>query len=147
MRWGGRYSYPYRIVLGLLFEAARGTLVPPGTSPRSPALHGPPQTLCPGGGQGNKCQLGGKRYGPRGPKKELRRKAATPVGNRLPKDSHPFKVGNPGGKKRRKLGADRRMSWEIRGPAGGAGKDSGVNIHTQVPVRASWRIFISHRQG
>jgi hypothetical protein len=38
------------------------------------------------------------------------------------------------------------MRWEISGPAGGAGKDSGLNSNTQVLMQASLRIFIGNWQ-
>ena len=63
------------------------------------------------------------------------------MGNWPTQDSHQFKARDPGGRKGRKLGANCRMSWEISGPAGGAGKDSGVNINSPVLVQASLRIF------
>lgn len=48
------------------------------------------------------------------------------MGNWLRQDSHQLKASNPGGRKGRRLGANCRMSWEISGPAGGAGKDLGA---------------------
>lgn len=66
------------------------------------------------------------------------------MGNWLTQDSHQLKAGNPGGRKGRRLGANCRMNQEISGPAGGAGKDSGLNVNTQVLVQASLRIFIGN---
>lgn len=66
------------------------------------------------------------------------------MGNWLTQDSHQLKASNPGGRKGRRLGANCRMSREISGPAGGAGKGSGLNVNTQVLVQASLRIFIGN---
>lgn len=66
------------------------------------------------------------------------------MGNWLRQDSYQLKASNPGGRKERRLDANCRMSHEISGPAGGAGKDSGLNINTQVPAQASLRIFIGN---
>lgn len=66
------------------------------------------------------------------------------MGNWFRQDSYQLKARNPGGRKERRLSANCRMSHEISGPAGRAGKDSGLNINTQAPAQASLRIFIGN---
>lgn len=61
-------------------------------------------------------------------------------------DSHRLQASNPGGRQGKRLGASCRMRRKISGPSGRAGKDSGLNISTQVLMQASLRIFIGNWQ-
>lgn len=82
----------------------------------------------PGGEDGKPAPAHGGGELTQSHEKELRRKA--PVGNWLMQDSHQLKASNPGGRKGRRLRANCRMSREISGPAGGAGRLRAEHQHS-----------------